>query len=74
MENINNFQGMLECFFIFGIFFVLLLLDWLYVHGTKRKTVFVVKEKGTLTHGRVSDGNGVLQNYRHKLKWEKICC
>lgn len=38
--------------------FVYFLLHGPYARGTKRKTTFVVKEKGTLTHGYVNDGYG----------------
>ena len=44
-------------FFLF-LFFICFLLSGCYARGTRRKTTFVVKEKGTLTHGYVNEGNG----------------
>ena len=40
---------------IFGIAFC---FSCIYCLGTRRKTVFTVKEKGTLTHGYTNDGHG----------------
>ena len=44
--------------FILSLIFLLFLLNGLYVRGTMHKVTFTVKEKGTLTHGHVTDGNG----------------
>lgn len=44
-------------FFLF-LFFIGFLVSGCYARGTRRKTTFVVKEKGTLTHGYVNEGNG----------------
>ena len=52
MENLFAFLVVLVVFII--LFFVF----GGYARGTRRKTVFVVKEKGTLTHGYVNDGYG----------------
>lgn len=46
------------------VFFLIILgigciVSGLYCLGTRRKTVFVVKEKGTLTHGYSNEGRGV---------------
>ena len=43
------------CFVFFSIF---IFLSALYAFGTRRKTIFVVREKGTLTHGYVNNGRG----------------
>lgn len=37
---------------------IFLFLSAVYVFGTRRKTTFVVREKGTLTHGYVNNGRG----------------
>lgn len=60
MENTNNFiaEDLPGLFIILGLAFVLFLLHGLYARRTKRKTTFVVKEKGTLTHGQVNEGQG----------------
>ena len=62
MESIHNFinewQEFAALFIILGLPFVFFLVQGLYAHMTKRKTTFVIKEKGTLTHGYVGDGNG----------------
>lgn len=62
MESIHNFinewQELAGLFVIFGLAFIFFLVHGFYARGTKRKTTFVVKEKGTLTHGYVSDGKG----------------
>ena len=47
---------------LLGIFvFVILCAAPLYAYCTKRTITFTVKEKGTLTHGYVKDGNGQTQ-------------
>jgi len=44
-------------FFIF-IAFLVFFIGGIYARGTRRTITFVVKEKGTLTHGYVNEGNG----------------
>ena len=51
----GHFDGVL---FVLFIGFALFLFHGCYVLGTKRSVIFTVKEKGTLTHGYVNDGNG----------------
>ena len=44
---------------LFALFVgVCALFSAFYAYGTKRKIVFTVKEKGTLTHGYTHDGHG----------------
>ena len=40
---------------------VLFFISPFYAYGTKRTVTFTIKEKGTLTHGYVNDGNGQTQ-------------
>ena len=47
--------GLLLFLGLVGIFFA---LHGLYSHATRRQTVFIVKDKGTLTHGYVNNGRG----------------
>lgn len=46
----------IQVFFVF--FSIFIFLSALYAFGTRRKTIFVVREKGTLTHGYVNNGRG----------------
>ena len=40
------------------IFLLIILMSSIYAYYTKRTVQFTVKEKGTLTHGYTSDGDG----------------
>ncbi len=53
-DDINVLLALL--WIIFSI--ITLLFKPFYVYLTKRKVVFTVKDKGTLTHGSVVNGNG----------------
>lgn len=44
-------------FFVF-LFLIISFFAAMYAYLTKRKTTFVVREKGTLTHGYVNNGRG----------------
>ena len=44
--------------FIFILMLPFILMSFLYARCTKKETVFTVKDKGTLTHGYVNEGNG----------------
>ena len=48
----------IEVLFILFVAFVFVFVGGLYARGTRRKIVFTVKEKGTLTHGYVNEGKG----------------
>ena len=45
-------------FVLFILLLPFLFLMGLYAYCTKRETVFTIKDRGTLTHGYVSEGNG----------------
>ena len=51
----EEFIGIL---FILVLAFIFFLIGGIYARGTRRKIVFTVKEKGTLTHGYVNEGKG----------------
>lgn len=40
------------------LFLAFIPINMIYAYFTRRKVTFVVREKGTLTHGYVNDGNG----------------
>lgn len=46
--------------FVFVCFWLLVVVFFsaIYAYFTKRKTIFTVREKGTLTHGYTNNGNG----------------
>lgn len=48
----------MEFLFIVFLALVAFIFSLFYARGTQRKITFVVKDKGTLTHGYVSDGHG----------------
>ena len=51
-------EDLIGVLFVLFIGLVVFLLYGCYARGTRREIVFTVKEKGTLTHGYVNDGNG----------------
>ena len=51
-------ENLISVLFIFSVAFLFILIHGLYARGTRRKVVFIVKDKGILTHGYVNDGNG----------------
>ena len=53
-DDVNNILGLFSI--LFGI--LALFFKPFYVYLTKRKVVFTVKDKGTLTNGAVINGNG----------------
>lgn len=53
-SDINDILGLFSILFAIITF----LFKPFYVYLTKRKVIFTVKDKGTLTHGSVVNGNG----------------
>ena len=55
---INSLFNTFGVFWVFLIFIPIIFISMLYAFGTRKDVSFTVKDKGTLTRGYVSDGNG----------------
>lgn len=51
-------EDLIGLLFVSALLIFCCLISGCYARGTRRKIVFTVKEKGTLTHGYVNEGRG----------------